>query len=127
MHLRLGEVEAGLVGVIEVGHVGVGDVDVRGDFLVDQLVDGEIAPDLGPQIVQRHVAVGELLFEFLLGIGRLHLVEFGVDVGVHRRQAQLFRPLQHDFVGDQAAQQVQLLRHHLVLVGGLGCCGYCDS
>ena len=62
----------------------------------------------------------ELALKFLLGVGRLQLVDLRVDVGIHRHQPQLLGALQHDFVVDQAAQHFQLLRHHLVVVGVLG-------
>jgi hypothetical protein len=38
VHLRFSQVEASFVGVVKIRHVGVGDVDVRRDLLVDQLV-----------------------------------------------------------------------------------------
>ena len=120
VHLRLGEVEAGLVGVIEIGDVGVGDGDVRGDLFGDQLIDGELLADFGLQIVERHVAVGELLVELLFGVGRFHLVELGVDIGIDGLQAQFLRLQQHDLVGDQAAEEFQLLRFYEIGVGVFG-------
>ena len=48
--------------------------------------------------------------------GSLHLVDLGVDIRVHRRETQLLRTLQQDLVGDQAGQQIQLLREHQVPV-----------
>ena len=61
-----------------------------------------------------------LAFEFLFGIGRFDLVQFRVDVGIDRREPQLLGALQQDFIGDQAAQNLQLLRLDLVFVGALG-------
>ena len=103
VHLRFGEVEAGLVGVIEIGDVGIGDGDVRGDLFGDQLIDGELLADFGLQVGKGHVAAGELLVELLLRVGSFHLVDLGIDVCVHRLQAQFLRLQQHDLVGDEAA------------------------
>src|ERR1035438_6650433 len=41
------------------------------------------------------------------------------EIRIHRREAQLFGALHEDLVGDQAGQQIQLLRHHQVFVDGL--------
>ena len=56
VHLRLRQIEARLVGVIKIGHVRVGDGDVRCDLLVDQLVHRQLLPHLRLEIVQGHVA-----------------------------------------------------------------------
>jgi hypothetical protein len=71
------------------------------------------------------VPVGKLALESLLGVGSFHLVDLGVHIGIDRRQAQLLGALQENLVGDQAGQQIQLLRHDQVLVGGFRLLRYC--
>ena len=55
MILRLDQVELGLVGVVVVGDLGVGDVDLRLDLLVQQLGLGQPAADLALQVVEGQV------------------------------------------------------------------------
>jgi hypothetical protein len=114
VHARLGQIEAGLVGLVECGDIGVGDDDVRSDVLVDELLNAQLAADLGLEIVQRHLVVAKLLLELLFGPGRLQLGQLRFDVGVAGQQALLFGALQHDLAVDQAAQHFQFLRHGLL-------------
>src|ERR1700691_455455 len=115
VHARLRQIEAGLVGMVEGGDIRVGTDDVRGDVLVDELLNAQLAAYLGFQIVQRHLVVAKLLLELLLGPGSLQLGELSFDVRIARQQALLFGALQHDLAIDQAAQYLQFLRHGLLL------------
>ena len=63
---------------------------------------------------------GELFFELFLGVGRAHLGDFGLHVGIHRRQSQFLGALQHDLLRDHAGEQIDLLRHDLVFAGAFG-------
>ena len=93
---------------------------LRSGFLVEQLLDAQIAAELGLQILDRHLALVELLLEFFLRVGRFQLGELRVHVGIRGHQAPLLGALQHDFVVDQRAQDLQALDGHLIVAGMLG-------
>ena len=93
------------------------DGDLRGDFLVEQLLDAQVAPQLRLQIVHGHLARVELLLKFLLRVGRFQLVELGLHVGVDGHQAQLLGALQHDLVVDQVRSTSSFWIIHLVVAG----------
>ncbi len=59
MILRLDQVEFRFVGVVVVRNVLVGDVDLGGDFLVQDLVHGEGAAQIALEVVDRDL----LLFQ----------------------------------------------------------------
>ena len=120
MNLGLGQIEVGLVGVVEVGDVLVGNADAGSGFLVEQLLDAEIAAELRLQILDRHLALVELLLKLFLRVGRFELGELRVHVRIGGHQAPLLGALQHDFVIDERAQDLQALDGHLVVAGMLG-------
>ena len=91
-----------------------------GGFLVEQLLDAEIAAELGFQILHGHFAFVELLLKLLLRVGRFELGEFRVHVGIGGHQAPLLGALQHDLVVDERAQDLQALDGHLIVAGMLG-------
>src|ERR1017187_4717556 len=107
MNGGFGRVENRLVGIVKGGHVGIGDGNVGSNLVVEQLVDGEVAAELGVEVVHGHVALGQLLVELVLGIGRPAFVDLGFDVGIGGGDTELFGLLPHDLGGDQPAEQVQ--------------------
>jgi len=78
VNLRLGQIEVGLVGVVEVGDILIGNADAGGSLLGEELLDAEIAAELSFQILDGHFAFVELLLKFLLRIGRFELREFRI-------------------------------------------------
>src|SRR5205814_10297513 len=77
------------------------------DLFVQDLVNGEIAPHIASKIVQRHVAVLQLLIELLFGIRSLKLVQLAVNFIVGSEQTKLFCTLHHDLLIDQLFQDIQ--------------------
>jgi len=114
MHALLGEVETRLVGAVELGDVGVGDDDVGCDVLVDELLNAELAADLGFQIVQGHLVIAQLLLELLLGPGSFQLGQLGFHIRIAGQQTLLFGTLEHYFAIDEATQNFELLGHGLL-------------
>ncbi len=122
MVLRLDQVELVLVLVVVVADIGVRYRDLGVDLLVQQLVDGERAAQVALDIVQGVVRCLQLRGELLLGVGRLHLRHFGVDVFGGRGEVHLGGALLDDLLLDQLlhhieAERVGLLRRGLLAVG----------
>ena len=115
MNLRLWQIEVCLVGVEVILDVLIGDVDQAADFFVEQFFDRKLAADLALEVIDGHLAGGQLLLKVFLGIGRLHLVDLGVDVGVGGEETELLGLLEHDFVVDEDAQEFQFLHRQLVV------------
>ncbi len=118
MILRFDQVELGLVIVVVAGNILVGDVDARGDFLVQHLVASERAPQVALEVIERYFLVLQALVKFFGGVGRLDFVELAVHFFVGRQQPELFRALHEDFRLDQLIQNAQPKAHRL-LAGGL--------
>ena len=126
MILRLDQVELRLVLVVVVGDVFVGDVDLRRDFLVQHLVDGQGAAQILLEVVEGNPAFLQPLVELLLGEGRLDLGQLGVDFLVGSQQSQLFGALHQDLVIDEVADDFQLERVRLFGAGLLRRTGNLD-
>jgi len=115
MNLRFGEIEGFFVCLVEVADLTIADRDLRCDLFVYDLLNTEIATDLGLQVRDGHFASIELLLKLLLRVSGLELGKLGIDVGIRRHQAQLDSALQHDFVVDEASQNFHLLDGHLIV------------
>ena len=103
----LDQVEVGLVRRVEGGDLRVGDVDLGLDFLVDQLVSGQRAANIALQIVQRHVALLELVVELLLRVWRLDLRELRVHVFIAGGKVELGGALLQDFIRNHLVQDLE--------------------
>ncbi len=114
MIVRLDEIEVGLVGVVVVGHIRVGDGDAGVDLLVEQLFLGEAAANVALQLVEGEVRGLELGLELLLGVGSLHLGELGLDLGVGCGQALLGGALLDDGFEDKRMDDVEPQRVSLI-------------
>ena len=102
------------------GNVFVGNVDLRSDFLVEHLFDGDGAAQIGLEVGERNSAVGEALVEVLLAERRLDLSQFAIDFVVGGQQAEFLGTLHQDFVVDQLLQDIQPESVGLFVGGLLG-------
>ena len=107
MVARLDQVKVRLVGVVVVGDVGVGNVDLRVDFFIEELLFGAAPADLFLQVVERQVLAFESLLKLLLGVRGLHLGQLGLYLIVGRRKVELGRALVHDLLIDLLANDIQ--------------------
>ena len=69
MVLRFDQVELGFVLVVVAGNVLVGDIDARGDFLVQHLVAGKRAPQVALEVIEGYLLVLKTFVKFLGGVG----------------------------------------------------------
>jgi hypothetical protein len=102
--LGFDQVELGLVIVVVIAHVLVGDVDARGNFFVQDFVAGERAAQVALEVVERDFLVLQALVEFFGGVGGLDFVELAIDFFVGGQQTELFGALHQDFGLDQLVQ-----------------------
>ena len=79
MNLGFGQVEVGLVGVVEIGDIFVGNADAGSGFFGQQFLYAQIAAELGLQILHGHFAFVELLLKLLLRVGGFEFRELRVD------------------------------------------------
>ena len=113
--LRLRHIELVVIGVIKIHHVLVGDGDLRRHFAVQQLLDGELPPQVALQVVHVHPARLQLPLELFLGERALQLRKLVLHLAVAGFQVQLLRAFQQDLVVDQLVHHVQLQRKRFFL------------
>ncbi len=112
--LGFDQVELGLVFVVIIAHVLVGDIDARGDFLVQHLVAGEGAAQVALEVVERDFLVLQALVEFLGGVGGLDFVELAIHFFVGGQQTELFGALHQDFSFNQLVEDAEAKAHRLL-------------
>ena len=120
--LRLRHVELRAILIVEILDVLIGDRDLCHHFAVDHFLDGNLLPDIAPQIVDRVAARFELALKFIFGVGTLEFGKLVLDLAVGGLQSQLFRPLKQNLIVDQFIQNIQLQRKRFVLrrLGSVG-------
>ncbi len=105
--LRLDEVEFRFVRVVVAGDIGVGNVDLRRDFLVRYLFDGDGAAQIALEVVERDLALLHALVELFLSVRRLDLVELLLHFLVGGEQTELFGALHEHLVVDELLEDVE--------------------
>ena len=114
MIFRLHQIEVDLVEAIEIGNIIRCDVDLRFNLFIQHLFGGQVQPDFAANIRQGHSLGLQLVIELLVCIGRFHLGDFGVHLGIRRHQVQLFRLLPDHLLADPLLQDFQFQRGGLV-------------
>ena len=107
MILRLDQVELTFVRVVIVGDVLIGNIDLRNDFFVQDLVDRDRSPDVPLEVGRSNFLILQSLVEFFLRERSLVIVELLVDFIVGREQPQLLGTPHQDLVFDHLVQNVQ--------------------
>src|SRR6202044_3779562 len=89
------------------GDVFIGNVDLRRDFLVQYLIDGQGTAQVLLEVVEGDLPLLQSLVKLLLGEGSFDLGQLGVDFLVGSEQTQLLGALHQDFVVNQVADDFQ--------------------
>ena len=76
MVLGLDQIEFRFVRAVVAADVGISDIDLRFDLFVQQLFFRQRPPQIALQIVQRNIALLQLLVPLFLGVGRFDFGEF---------------------------------------------------
>src|SRR5579864_2171035 len=124
MVLGLDQVEFALMRVVVLADILVSDIDFGCDLLVEDFFDGEGATEVAAEVVKGDLFVLEFLIELFLGVRRLDLVHFAIDLLVGGEEAEFLGAMHEDFVVDELAEDAEakaggLLAHGngLLLIG----------
>ena len=107
-------VELRAIGVKKSLTVLIGDHDLRSDFLLDDLLRQQLAPESFAHVGSRQAAPGQLLLKGLVGEVLLRVAVGGVQLALGNIQFQLL-PSQEDVLDDQVVEQGQFCRQRLLV------------
>jgi hypothetical protein len=122
VHLLFRKVEAGFVLFVERLELGVGDRNAGGDFLVEQLLDRQRSPHLGPEVLDAHRPALKVLFKGRVAVvGRAKLFDSGIHFRIDGHEPKFLSPLKHDLAVNHLPQEIEPQHGLLVFgCGGLG-------